>query len=64
MTIILSSKALQIQVEPDSIFKLLTDHGVLLNVVNLRFDLCVPSLCEKEDIQKIVSYSKYFNLKN
>jgi len=49
-------KALQIPVEQDSIFKLLIDHAALLNVANLRFDLCVPSLCEREDIQKIVSY--------
>ena len=53
-------KAVQIPVEEDSIFKLLTDHAVLLNVASLRMDMCVPSLCEKEDMQKIVSFSRCF----
>lgn len=54
-------KAVQIPVEEDSIFKLLTDHAVLLNVASLRMDLCVPSLCEKEDMQKIVSFSEFID---
>lgn len=37
----------------------MTELAVFLNFVSFRFDLCVPSLCAREDIQKIVSFSEF-----
>lgn len=39
-----------------TIFEELSEWLLSFNFVNIRFDLCVPSLCSREDIQKAVNY--------
>lgn len=39
-----------------TIFDELNEWLLAFNFVNLRMDLCIPSICTREDIQKVVSF--------
>jgi len=39
-----------------TLFDELADWALSFNYVDMRFDLCVPSLCKREDIQKVINY--------
>lgn len=39
-----------------TIFDELSEWILSFNFVNIRYDLCVPSLCSREDIQKAIGY--------
>uniref|UniRef100_A0A6G1S6Z5 Nose resistant-to-fluoxetine protein N-terminal domain-containing protein n=1 Tax=Aceria tosichella TaxID=561515 RepID=A0A6G1S6Z5_9ACAR len=39
-----------------TIFEELNEWLLAFNFVSIRYDLCVPSLCSREDIQKVVNY--------
>lgn len=43
----------------DQVLKDVADLAVFLNFVSFRFDLCIPSLCTRNDIQKVVGLSKF-----
>uniref|UniRef100_T1K6V1 Nose resistant-to-fluoxetine protein N-terminal domain-containing protein n=1 Tax=Tetranychus urticae TaxID=32264 RepID=T1K6V1_TETUR len=47
-------KALERPKKDDTVMKDVADLAVFLNFVSMRFDLCVPSLCSRNDIQKVV----------
>lgn len=37
----------------------LTELAMSFNFVNIRADLCVPSLCSRDDIQRVADFRKY-----
>jgi hypothetical protein len=39
-----------------TIFEELNEWLLAFNFVNIRYDLCVPSVCSREDIQKAINY--------
>ncbi|XP_053208215.1 nose resistant to fluoxetine protein 6-like [Panonychus citri] len=47
-------KALERPKKDDTVMKDVADLAVFLNFVSMRMDLCVPSLCSRNDIQKVV----------
>ena len=47
------------EVQPDyerTVIDELSEWALAFNYVNIRYDICVPSLCKREDIQKAVNY--------
>lgn len=40
----------------DSLFGELSELAIFMHLVPLRFDLCVPSLCTREDLQRVSSF--------
>lgn len=37
----------------------LAELAMAFNFVNIRLDLCVPSLCSRDDIQRVAEFRKY-----
>ena len=40
----------------DSVFQTMSEVAIFLHFISLRFDLCVPSLCSREDIQRVANF--------
>lgn len=40
----------------DTIFNTVSEVAIFLHFVSMRFDLCVPSLCTREDIQRVANF--------
>ena len=40
----------------ESVFKTISEVAIFLHFVSPRFDLCVPSLCSREDIQRVANF--------
>lgn len=38
----------------------LSELAMAFNFINIRADLCVPSLCSRDDIQRVADFCKYF----
>lgn len=53
-----SSKIESLRRDPtdDSLFAELSELAIFMHLAPLRFDLCVPSLCTREDLQRVSSF--------
>lgn len=52
-------KTLASEPPPDSLFADLSSLAVFFHLLHFRLDLCVPSTCTRDDIQRVASYSEY-----
>lgn len=43
----------------NNVYDDLAELAMAFNFVNIRADLCVPSLCSRDDIQRVADYCKY-----
>lgn len=49
-------KSLEREPGDDSVFQTMSEVALFLHFISLRFDLCVPSLCSREDIQRVANF--------